>query len=96
MVVPQTVEKLYYHPTGGVVRGGSPSDLKMRFSRACTAKTAPIKGWRGERRASESPYSQAKALEERFRLEACRLFRHARERTMCRSEKYAKPTRNGT
>ena len=62
----------------GVVRGGySPSDLKMRFSRACTAKTAPITGWRGERRASESPYSQAKALEERFRLEACRLFRHA-------------------
>ena len=48
----QTVEKLYYHPTWGVVRGESPSDLKMRFSRACTAKTAPIKGWRGERRAS--------------------------------------------
>ena len=73
----QTVEKLYYHPAWGVVRGESPSDLKMRFSRACTAKTAPIKGWRGERRASESPYAQAKALEERFRLEACRLFRHA-------------------
>ena len=55
-------------PNRGVVRGVFPSDLKTRFSRACTAKTAPIKGWRGERRASESPYSQAKSLEERFRL----------------------------
>ena len=68
----RTVEKLYDNPIWRVVRGVFPSDLKMRFSRACTAKTAPIKGWRGERRASESPYSQAKTLEERFRLEACR------------------------
>ena len=81
----QTVEKLYYHPTWGVVRGESPSDLKMRFSRACTAKTAPIKGWRGERRASESPYSQAKALEERFRLEACRYIDTLKERHTGRS-----------
>ena len=64
-------------PNRGVVRGVFPSDLKMRFLRACTAKTAPIKGWRGERRASESPYPQAKTLEERFRLEACRKSRHA-------------------
>ena len=65
-------KKPYLNPNWGVVRGGYPSDLKMRFSRACTAKTAPIKGWRGERRASESPYTQVKALEERFQLEACR------------------------
>lgn len=73
----QTVDKPIFSQLWGVVRGETPLYLNMRFSWACTTKTAHIKGWRGERRANESPCFQAKTLEKRFRLEACRLYRHA-------------------
>ena len=73
----QTVDKPIFSQLWGVVRGETPLYLNMRFSWACTTKTAHIKGWREERRANESPCFQAKTLEKRFRLEACRLYRHA-------------------
>ena len=51
---PSDCRKTYFLANDGELSEGFPSDSNMRFLRACTAKTAPIKGWRGERRANGS------------------------------------------